>query len=109
MSEQIVLFDGFCSVCTKWGRLIEARDHGNKFRLVAQDSDEGKLILQNCPANIRNFDSIFLLKNGHWFYKSGALVRIAAGLSLPFPILSLSWLIPSPIRDFAYDIHAKYR
>ncbi|MBT3357843.1 MAG: DUF393 domain-containing protein [Euryarchaeota archaeon] len=109
MPEQIILFDGYCSTCTRWGRIIESRDRGNKFRLVAQDSEDGEAFLQICPEKIRNFDSIFLFKNGKWFYKSGALIRIATGLPLPFPILSFCWFIPLPIRDFVYDIHAKYR
>ena len=42
MPEQIILFDGYCSTCTRWGRIIESRDRGNKFRLVAQDSEDGE-------------------------------------------------------------------
>jgi predicted DCC family thiol-disulfide oxidoreductase YuxK len=54
-------------------------------------------------------DSIVLFEHDKFYFKSTAALRIARKLSGAWPILYIFMLIPSPVRDWVYNIIAKNR
>ena len=109
-SQYTVLIDGFCPVCTGWAAFINKRDSSNQFSVVAQETTEGEEVLSNRPAKMRELDSVFLIdESGKWYAQSTAVIRILLGLGFPYNFGAIIWFIPSPIRNFAYDIYARNR
>ena len=106
----VVLFDGFCSTCNRWAQWISKRDSKNAFTLIPQESPEGEDVMQSCPEFLKDVDSVYIINDGRWFARSGAVCRMLWKLSAHWKIAgALLWLIPRPLRDLGYDIFAKRR
>jgi len=59
---------------------------------------------------LQSLDSVFLVRNGISYAKSGAVIRCLLYMGWHWRVLfPLAWLIPSPIRDIMYDLVAKRR
>ena len=77
---------------------------------MAQETTEGEEVLSNRPAKMRELDSVFLIdESGKWYAQSTAVVRILLGLGFPYNFGAIIWFVPSPIRNFAYDLYARNR
>ena len=108
--QYTVLIDGHCPVCTGWAAFINKRDTSNRFLIVAQETTEGEDVLSNLPEKMRELDSVFLIdESGKWHAQSSAVIRILLGLGFPYNFGAIIWFVPSPIRNFAYDLYARNR
>lgn len=52
---------------------------------------------------------MLLLHNRRVYCKSGAALRIARKLRMPWPLLSIFLLVPAPLRDAVYDFIGRRR
>ena len=108
--QYTVLIDGYCPVCTGWAAFINKRDSSNRFLVVAQETTEGEEALSNRPVEMSEIDSVFLIdESGKWYAQSTAVIRILLGLGFPYNFGAIIWFIPSPMRNFAYDLYARNR
>ncbi len=105
----LVLFDGTCNLCNGSVQFILRRDPKGRFRFAALQSAAGKAALAKVGATAQVPDSIILVAGGRWRAKSGAALAIARGLRWPWPLLSVCWLVPYPLRDLVYDWIARNR
>jgi len=109
-AQYTVLIDGHCPVCTGWATFINKRDSSARFSLVAQETTEGEQVLIKRPEEMKEFDSVFLIdESGKWYVQSTAVIQILLGLGFPYNLGAVIWLIPSPIRNFAYALYARNR
>ena len=109
-AQYTVLIDGYWPVCTGGAAFINKRDSSNRFSVVAQETTEGEEVLSNLPENMSELDSVFLIdESGKWYAQSSAVIRILLGLGFPYNFGAIIWFVPSPIRNFAYDLYARNR
>jgi len=54
-------------------------------------------------------DSIVLIEDGRAFTRSTAALRIAKGLGGIWALAYILIVIPRPVRDYLYELFAKYR
>lgn len=117
-THPLVLFDGECTLCNGWVQFVIKRDPGARYRFASLQSDAGRAALRAAldpdgrmgPEVLETLpDSIVLLRDGKLRVKSGAALAIARGLRWPWPLLSVFWLIPYPLRDLVYDWIARNR
>ena len=105
-----VLFDDECGKCSRWARFIQKRDSQSRVNLVGQNSSEGKYLISSIPERLEGIDSVFLISTGgNWYSKSAAIWRICKLLRFPWPIASLMFIVPWPIRDAVYDAYSRFR
>ena len=104
----IVLFDGFCNLCSRSVDFIIKRDRQGKFRFVALQSEAGKLLVKRYGL-MENADSVVLWDKGRFYYSSEAALRIAGYLKFPWNILSIFRLVPAAMRDPLYRLVARNR
>jgi predicted DCC family thiol-disulfide oxidoreductase YuxK len=83
-------------------------DRAGRFRFASLQSDYGQSVLSQYNKNNTNFDSVLLVSDGNLYEKSTAALEIARYLD------GYAWLygfrfIPTFIRNFVYDIVARYR
>jgi len=107
--KAIVLFDGYCNLCSWSVQFIIKRDSKDYFRFASLQSEIAKEILNrfNLP---ENFDeSVVLVENQNIYFKSSAALRIAKKLKGLWKYLYYFIYFPKFIRDFIYDIIAKNR
>jgi len=113
-APHLVLYDGDCSVCSRFGRFLRRHDRRQLFRLAPRDDHESRRWLGRIdPAG--QPDSIVVVMN-HRSPTPRALVRSRAIL---FLLRSLGgwWriaalvasIVPPPLLDAAYDRFARHR
>jgi len=108
-TKSIVLFDGFCNLCSLSVLFILKRDSKDYFNFSSLQSTTAKEILskKNLPKDYEK--SIILIQNKSIYFKSDAALRIAKKLNGLWFLLFYLIIIPKPIRDYFYMLISKYR
>ena len=104
LKECIVFYDevcGFCSASVKW---LMRLDRNNRLNFEPL-SDE----VYNHFGIDPKIDSIIFVDKGVVCYKSTAVIRIFQQLGGLWKASMVFLLIPRLVRDFIYDLVAKYR
>jgi len=106
----VVLFDGECNLCNGVVQFLIRHDpRGERFRFAAQQSDAGKIILQEHSFPADSLETMAVLANGKLLARSDAALELARHLPAPWPILSIGKIIPRPLRDAMYRLVARNR
>ncbi len=109
-NKKIILFDGFCHLCSTSVEIVIEHDKKDIFRFVAIQSDSGTAIINYIGIDSKNIDSIILYEPGvAYYYKSTAALEIAKDLSGIFHYAFLFRIIPTFLRNPIYDYVAKNR
>jgi predicted DCC family thiol-disulfide oxidoreductase YuxK len=108
-SKIIIFFDGVCNFCDDAVNFIIKKDKKNIFVFAPLQSQAGREFLSKHNLNTEIFDSMVVVKEEKIFRKSNASLLIARHLPFPWPLFYLFKLVPFFIRDFFYDLFAKYR
>ena len=102
--EHIVIFDGVCGFCNGSVNLLMRLD---KKRIFKYTSLQGEYVKKLDIA--KDLDSIVFYDEGELYYKSTAVLKILQKLGGVWLVLGVFLIIPRFIRDFVYDVIAKYR
>lgn len=108
--DPLILFDGECNLCQGSVQFVLRRDPRGVFRFAALRSAAGRAALARvAPPGVELPDSIVLVHHGRLRTKSAAALAIARRLRFPWPLLTVFWLVPYPLRDLVYDWIARNR
>jgi len=102
----IVLFDGYCGLCSKIVNFILKHDKKKKFHFASQQSEFAKRFLENGQKDI---NAIFYFHSGRMHTKSTAIIRIIYQLGGFWKLGLLLIVIPSVLRNLIYDWIARNR
>ena len=108
-SKDMILFDGYCVLCSGTARFIKKNDRRHRFHLVPIQGEEGSKVMASLKKSGSIPDTVILIRKGAIHIKSDAVLRIAARLRFPWPLFSVFFIIPGFIRDAIYDLVAKKR
>lgn len=102
-NDKVILFDGVCKLCSGWARFIIRFDKKRKFKLATVQSNEGQRILAFYNLPVDHYDTMLFIDDEKLHTQSSAFIYVVKSLPFPWPLLTLFWLIPKPIRDWLYD------
>jgi len=105
----IVVFDGYCALCTGFAQFVLRHDPAAKFRLLAAQSILGRALYEHYGLDPQDYETNILIADGIAWFKSEAAIRIAEGLGWPWSVLGCLRVLPRPARDVAYDVVARNR
>ena len=134
----IVVFDGFCNLCSGVVDFITARDPRKVFTFVPLQSPRGQQLLEAHGVSIDQVDTFLLIRGGNGsgdgagsgsgsgggngealvrsdaavtiaLEKSDAAIAIAAELRRPWCLLTVLRFVPKQIRDWVYSFVARNR
>lgn len=107
-ANHIILFDGTCNFCNFWVGFVIKRDAKNVFRFASLQSAIGQeLRMKHQVSN--GLDTVVLIKNNRVYIKSNAALEIVKELKSLWFLMYGFKIIPAFIRDWIYDVVAKYR
>ena len=134
LTPRIVLFDGVCVLCNYWAQFIIKHDTQKIFKLASVQSPVGQEILKYYGMRTTTFDTLLYVegleledlqkghmgtealgleskgkKNNHAFIKTAAIFKILSQLGLPWRLLTIFKIIPTPLSDRAYILIARNR
>jgi predicted DCC family thiol-disulfide oxidoreductase YuxK len=108
--KKLILFDGVCNLCNSSVQFIIKHDKNNVFLFTPLQSDIGKHLIDTYHIDTNKTDSVLLFSPEKGIsYKSTAALRIARQLRFPINLMTVFMIIPTPIRDWAYDYIARNR
>jgi predicted DCC family thiol-disulfide oxidoreductase YuxK len=108
-NENIVLFDGYCNLCSRLVNFIIRRSKKTKFLLVSLQSANGQSLLKKFGLPGDDFDSVVYIRGDKFYLKSSAILHILKELGGLWKLFFIFIIIPGFIRDFIYNIIAKTR
>jgi predicted DCC family thiol-disulfide oxidoreductase YuxK len=107
--QPVLLFDGVCNLCNAAVQFVIKRDPRSRFRFAALQSEVAQTMLRSIVSVAPRTDSMILIEGDRAYTRSTAALAISRRLRFPWPLLSVFWIIPRPIRDWMYDIIARNR
>ena len=102
--DKVIIFDGVCGLCNKSVDILIEIDTEKIFTYTSLQGEFVKTL--DIEPDI---DSILFYQDGTVYYKSTAILKIFQALGGVWVFMTVFYLIPRSIRDFIYDIIAKYR
>ena len=102
--KRIIIFDGVCGLCNKSVDILIKLDRHKIFQYTSLQGEFVKTL--DIEPDI---DSIVFYEDGILYYKSTAILKILRSLGGIWIMSNIFYLIPQVIRDFIYDVIAKYR
>lgn len=79
-------------------------DREGRFRFAALQSEAGRALLRRAGRSPDDISSIVLVERRAAHTKSAAILRIAAGLQAPLPLVAAALdTFPRPFKDWFYD------
>jgi predicted DCC family thiol-disulfide oxidoreductase YuxK len=105
----ILLFDGYCNFCNSTVNFILKHDHRDRFRFAALQSDTGKKLLLQHGIHPEKTDSVILIRDGKYYLRSAASLRIAMNLGPGWKLLGVFYIIPPFLRNAVYNLIARNR
>jgi predicted DCC family thiol-disulfide oxidoreductase YuxK len=101
----VVLYDGVCALCNGFIKWLLKRDTRDIFRFIPlQDIEQEPL-----PESARHLKTVVLIYQGQTYTKSAAAIRAGQLLGGRWKSISILKIFPLFIRNFVYDVIAKYR
>ncbi|MFP4620392.1 MAG: thiol-disulfide oxidoreductase DCC family protein [Bacteroidales bacterium] len=107
--KPIVLFDGYCNLCSGSVVFVLKRERGDVFRFASLQSDFAERLLTDMGMEKDVSDSIVLVEGGKVYTQSTAALRISKRLRFFWPALYAFVVVPKFIRDPVYDWIARNR
>ncbi len=100
--KALILFDGYCHLCSRSVQLILKFDHQKQF-LFAPLSGEITTETKHRFAIPETIDSIILVENDQFYIQSEAALKIASRLGGLFKLILVARILPRSWRDYLYD------
>lgn len=108
--KSIILFDGICNLCNSAVNFIIKRDKADNYRFAPLQSDIASDLLNERAIDSSKIDSLILIVPGEAYYlKSSAALKIGRSFGGIWHLLALLEWLPRPIRDWGYDLIARFR
>ena len=105
----IVLYDGFCNLCSNAVRFIHRYDKKKQIKFAPLQSEVAGRMLKERGYEQDKLDSIVFLSFTKAYFKSDAALEIAGLLTGVPHYLIIFRYIPKWFRDIVYDLVAKTR
>lgn len=102
--EKVIIFDGICGLCNKSVDILITLDTHKRFKYTSIQGEFVKTLDIE-----QDIDSIIFYEKRILYYKSTAILKILRSLGGVWIIINIFYIIPRVIRDFIYDVIAKYR
>jgi predicted DCC family thiol-disulfide oxidoreductase YuxK len=107
--QPLILFDGYCHLCSKSVMFVIKRDKKKIFSFIPLQSKEALAIKGWQVHDINIPSSLILFENDKVYQKSGAALRIVRHLKFPWNLFYGLMIVPAFIRDGIYMYISKNR
>ena len=106
---KVVLFDGLCVMCNHLVDFVVKRDSKKIIHFASQQSEFGKKLIQENGYLDKIGETLFFLDEDEFLLRSSAAIKLFSYLDSPWKYMTVFNFIPVFIRDFVYNVTAKYR
>src|SRR3982074_2729196 len=96
----IIIFDGYCALCSGWAQFVLRHDARGVYRLLAAQTPLGRALYVHYGLDPQDYETNILIAEGVATFKSEACIRMAERPGLPGSLAATFRLLPlaSPPR-----------
>lgn len=107
---QVIIYDGFCNLCSSTVRFICRRRSSAQFHFIPLQSEEGERLMKEVGIVMEENSSVVYLKDKQGYVRSDAILHISKDLGRGWQIFYYGLIIiPSFVRDPIYNLIARVR
>ena len=107
--NNIIIFDGVCNLCNASVKFIIKKDKKGIFKFLPLQSEKTEKVLEQFEVDVKNIDTVILIKDKKLFFKSDAALEIADSFDYPWKAFYFLTFIPKFIREGVYTFIASHR
>jgi predicted DCC family thiol-disulfide oxidoreductase YuxK len=106
----IIIFDGYCAMCSGWANFVLRHDHRAVYRLLPAQSPLGHALYLHYGIDPQvDYETNILIEDGCAWFKSESSIRMLEGLGWPWKLAAGFRILPAFVRDPIYDFIARNR
>lgn len=105
----LIIFDGYCALCSGWATFVLRHDGDGKYRLLSAQSPLGRALYVHYGLDPEDYATNILIADGIAYFKSESSIRMAEGLGFPWSLAAAFRVLPVVVRDWLYDTVARNR
>ncbi|HEV2270242.1 MAG TPA: DCC1-like thiol-disulfide oxidoreductase family protein [Steroidobacteraceae bacterium] len=106
---RIIVYDGYCHLCSGWARFHHRHPTTPPFDLVAMQSRRGRELLTIHGVDPDDPTTFLVLDGGMTFTQSDAAIQVMIASGGLWRLASLARWVPSRLRDGVYGVVARNR
>ena len=107
--KPIIVFDGYCALCTGWAAFVLRHDKQGHYRLLTAQSELGRALYVHYGLDPDDYETNILIDDGVAWFKAEGSIRMAVGLGWPWRAALLLRVLPSGFSNWLYDRVARNR
>jgi predicted DCC family thiol-disulfide oxidoreductase YuxK len=107
--SRLVVFDGYCNVCSSWARFFSDHPLPNPFLLVPMQSALGRGLLTKHGFDADDPLTFLVLDHGRCYTQSDAAIHLYAQAGGLWRLAGAARVVPRFLRDAAYRLLARNR
>ena len=107
--KPIIVFDGYCALCSGWVAFVLRHDREGHYRLLPAQSPLGQALYVHYGLDPQDYETNILIADGVAWFKSEGSIRMAEGLGLPWSMAAIFRVLPMAWRDRMYATIARNR
>jgi predicted DCC family thiol-disulfide oxidoreductase YuxK len=108
LTQDLILFDGDCVLCSRWARFVHERDTGARFKFVAIQSPFGRMLAECFGIDPETPQTNLAVIHGRVYFKSDTALSILSVLP-GWRWTSAARIAPRALRNWLYDGIARNR
>ena len=108
-NKPIIVFDGYCALCSGWAAFVLGHDRDGKYRFLSAQSPLGHALYVHYGLHPQDYQTNILIENGVAWFKSEGSIRMAEGLGFPWKVMAIFRIVPLAWRDRLYETIARNR
>jgi predicted DCC family thiol-disulfide oxidoreductase YuxK len=98
----LVVFDGYCGLCSRLVQFTLRHDPGAIHRFVPAQSGVGDALFRHYGLNADDYETFILIRDGKGFFVSDAVVELLRPLGFPWSLAPAIRVFPRQLRDRVY-------
>ena len=107
--SRVMVYDGYCNLCSGWARFTTRHPITPPFTLVAMQSDAGRAMLREQGIDPENPATFLLIDHGRVLTDSDGAIHVMASVGGAWRLVQALRVVPKVWRDALYRVLARHR
>jgi predicted DCC family thiol-disulfide oxidoreductase YuxK len=100
--KPLIVFDGYCGLCSRLARFVLTHDHSARFRLMPAQTALGDALYWHYGLDSSFYETFILLRDGRAYFVSDAAIELLRSFAFPWSLMPALRIVPKLIRDWVY-------
>jgi predicted DCC family thiol-disulfide oxidoreductase YuxK len=100
--KPLIVFDGYCGLCSRLVQFTLRRDPAARYRFLPAQTALGDALYLHYGLDPSFYETFILLRDGRAYFASEAAIELVRDLGFPWSLAPLLRVVPKVVRDWLY-------